>query len=100
MASEKQCTRDELFERLAELGLVDNFNEEMEWFLSWAERRCGQVAEKLREALEQIASDQLLHNEQSAEDHSVTVRFLAKQALKKYTYKEKNDGKRQHSKRN
>jgi hypothetical protein len=70
----KECTRDEAFERL--LGKLDTnialykLNQELQWWLDWANRRCDQVDTKLVEALQKIV--------ENTEDDA---RYIAQQAL-------------------
>lgn len=68
----KGCTRDEAFERLMDTNVADGgyFNEELEWWLDWANRRCDQVNTKLVEALQKIVNN-------TNED----ARYIAQQVL-------------------
>jgi hypothetical protein len=68
------CCRDELFEKLAEYGIEGDFNEEMRWFLDWAERHAGQSNGRLVSALTSVVDS----------DDVESSRFIADMALKKH----------------
>lgn len=70
-----KCTRDEAFERLLNNTTVADtnigvLNDELNWWLDWANRRCDQVNLKLLDALKKIVL--------STDDDA---KYIAQQAL-------------------